>query len=189
MFTISFMKEGLQKVGCAHVMVSGQSGDRLTLQFRGWLDDLLHSSWEACQGSDLLIESPSAMGGIHIAEALRIPYYRAFTMPWTRTRAYPVSDSRPVSSSVKQGYEVRRKSELTPQHAFAVPEHRRGGSFNYMTYTMFDQVFWRAISGQVNRWRRKTMGIESTTFDKLEQHKGESGVGRGRRVAGRMAHG
>lgn len=40
-----------------------------------------------------------------------------------------------------------------------------------MTYTMFDQVFWRAISGQVNRWRKNVMGIESTTFDKLEQHK------------------
>ncbi|WVR05782.1 hypothetical protein IAU60_002807 [Kwoniella sp. DSM 27419] len=126
MFTISFMKEGLQK-------------------FRGWLDDLLTSSWKACQGSDCLIESPSAMGGVHIAEALQIPYFRAFTMPWTRTRAYP--------------------------HAFAVPEHKRGGSFNYMTYTMFDQVFWRAISGQVNRWRRKTLNIEPTTFDRLEQHK------------------
>nr|XP_019014859.1 sterol 3-beta-glucosyltransferase [Kwoniella pini CBS 10737]OCF53640.1 sterol 3-beta-glucosyltransferase [Kwoniella pini CBS 10737] len=126
MFTVSFLKEGLQK-------------------FRGWLDDLLTSSWEACQGSDLLIESPSAMGGVHIAEALRIPYYRAFTMPWTRTRAYP--------------------------HAFAVPEHKRGGSYNYMTYTMFDQVFWRAISGQVNRWRRHVLDIESTTFEKLEQHK------------------
>ncbi|KAK8865790.1 hypothetical protein IAR55_000937 [Kwoniella newhampshirensis] len=126
MFTVSFLKEGLQK-------------------FRGWLDDLLNSSWEACQGSDLLIESPSAMGGVHIAEALRIPYYRAFTMPWTRTRAYP--------------------------HAFAVPEHRRGGSYNYMTYTMFDQVFWRAISGQINRWRRHVMHIDATNFDKLEQHK------------------
>lgn len=72
MFTVSFLKEGLNK-------------------FRGWLDDLLQSSWLACQGSELLIESPSAMGGVHIAEALRIPYYRAFTMPWTRTRAYPVS--------------------------------------------------------------------------------------------------
>ena len=27
------------------------------------------------------------MGGIHIAEALGIPYFRAFSMPWTRTRA------------------------------------------------------------------------------------------------------
>ncbi|KAK4684673.1 hypothetical protein P7C73_g5496, partial [Tremellales sp. Uapishka_1] len=126
MFTVSFMKEGLQK-------------------FRGWLDDLLRTSWEACQGSDLLIESPSAMGGIHIAEALRIPYFRAFTMPWTRTRAYP--------------------------HAFAVPEHKKGGGYNYMTYTMFDQVFWRAIAGQVNRWRKDVLSIESTNFDKLEQHK------------------
>jgi hypothetical protein len=49
-------------------------------QFRGWLDELLRSSWDACQDSDLLIESPSAMGGVHIAEALRIPYFRAFTV-------------------------------------------------------------------------------------------------------------
>ncbi|ODN84084.1 hypothetical protein, variant [Cryptococcus amylolentus CBS 6039] len=126
MFTVSFLKEGLQK-------------------FRGWLDDLLNSSWQACQGSDLLIESPSAMSGFHIAEALRIPYYRAFTMPWTRTRAYP--------------------------HAFAVPESRRGGSYNYMTYTMFDQVFWRAISSQINRWRRHELSLDNTTFDKMEQHK------------------
>lgn len=43
-----------------------------------------------------------------------------------------------------------------------------------MTYTMFDQVFWTAISGQVNKFRKKVMGIESTNFDKLEQHKGKS---------------
>lgn len=58
----------------------------ISLQFRGWLDDLLKTSWEACQGTDILIESPSAMGGYHIAEALSIPYFRAFTMTWTRTR-------------------------------------------------------------------------------------------------------
>ena len=57
-FTISFMKEAIGK-------------------FRGWLDDLLDSAWDACQGSDVLIESPSAIAGYHIAEALRIPYYRS----------------------------------------------------------------------------------------------------------------
>lgn len=87
MFTVSFLKETLQK-------------------FRGWLDDLLKTSWEACQGTDVLVESPSAMGGYHIAEALGIPYFRAFTMTWTRTRAYP--------------------------HAFAVPERKMGGGYNYM---------------------------------------------------------
>ena len=87
MFTVSFLKETMQK-------------------FRGWIDDLLITSWQACQGTDILIESPSAMAGIHIAEALKIPYYRAFTMTWTSTRAYP--------------------------HAFAVPEHKMGGGYNYM---------------------------------------------------------
>lgn len=125
-FTVSFLKEGLQK-------------------FRGWLDDLLKTSWEACQGADVLVESPSAMGGYHIAEALAIPYFRAFTMTWTRTRAYP--------------------------HAFAVPERKMGGSYNYMTYVMFDQVFWRATAGQINRWRRDLLHLGPTSLDKMEPHK------------------
>lgn len=57
------------------------------------MDDLLKTSWEACQGTDVLIESPSAMGGLHIAEALAIPYFRAFTMTWTRTRLFVLYSS------------------------------------------------------------------------------------------------
>ncbi|KAI9601575.1 hypothetical protein H4Q26_001401 [Puccinia striiformis f. sp. tritici PST-130] len=110
MFTLGFLKEAFSK-------------------FRGWLDELLVSSLDACQGTDLLIESPSTMAGIHIAEALQIPYFRAFTMPWTRTKEYP--------------------------HA----------------YTVFDQVFWKAMSGQVNKWRKEKLGLRSTTYEKLEVHK------------------
>ncbi|CAG7987894.1 unnamed protein product [Penicillium olsonii] len=126
MFTVSFLREA-------------------SLKFRGWIDDLLSSAWRSCQDSDLLIESPSAMAGIHIAEALRIPYFRGFTMPWTRTRAYP--------------------------HAFAVPENRMGGAYNYITYVMFDTVFWKAIAGQVNRWRAKELGLKATTLDKMQPNK------------------
>ncbi|BFZ56352.1 Sterol 3-beta-glucosyltransferase [Savitreella phatthalungensis] len=126
MFTYSFLREASTK-------------------FRTWIDDLLNSSWRACQGTDMLIESPSAMGGIHIAESLGIPYYRAFTMPWVKTRVYP--------------------------HAFAVPERNMGGNYNAFTYSAFDTLFWKAISGQVNRWRRKTLNLPSTNFDKLAQHK------------------
>ena len=126
MFTYSFLKEASYK-------------------FRGWIDELLTSAWKACQDTDLLIESPSAMAGIHVAEALGIPYFRAFTMPWTRTRAYP--------------------------HAFAVPEHKMGGAYNYITYVMFDNVFWKAIAGQVNRWRKKELGLRSTNLDKMQPNK------------------
>ncbi|TAQ85107.1 hypothetical protein B7494_g6572 [Chlorociboria aeruginascens] len=126
MFTYSFLKEA-------------------SSTFRGWLDDLLTSAWAACQNTDLLIESPSAMAGIHIAEALGIPYFRAFSMPWTRTRAYP--------------------------HAFAVPEHKMGGAYNYISYVMFDNVFWKAIAGQVNRWRKRELGLQATNLEKMQPNK------------------
>ncbi|KAF4120938.1 hypothetical protein GMORB2_2424 [Geosmithia morbida] len=113
--------------------------------FRGWLDGLLLSAVEACEGSDMLIESPSAMAGIHIAEKMGIPYFRAFTMPWTRTRAYP--------------------------HAFIMPEHKMGGAYNYMTYIMFDNIFWKAIAHQVNRWRNQTLGLPSTGMEKMQPNK------------------
>jgi sterol 3beta-glucosyltransferase len=85
------------------------------------------------------------MAGIHIAEALKIPYFRAFTMPWTRTRAYP--------------------------HAFAVPERKMGGAYNYITYVMFDNFFWKAIAGQINRWRRRELGLRNTNLDKIQPNK------------------
>ncbi|TVY71189.1 Sterol 3-beta-glucosyltransferase [Lachnellula suecica] len=126
MFTVSFMKEAYSN-------------------FRPWLDGLLYSSWKACQDTDLLIESPSAMGGIHIAEALRIPYFRAFTMPWTRTRSYP--------------------------HAFAVPDRKMGGAYNYMSYVLIDTLFWKGLSSQVNEWRRDCLGLQATNLEKLRPNK------------------
>jgi len=36
---------------------------------------------------------------------------------------------------------------------------------------MFDQVFWRAIAGQINRWRRDLLHLGPTSLDKMEPHK------------------
>ncbi|KAL1384956.1 sterol 3-beta-glucosyltransferase [Phyllosticta capitalensis] len=113
--------------------------------FRGWLSSLLETAWEGCQGTDILIESPSTMAGVHIAEALEIPYFRAFTMPWTRTRAYP--------------------------HAFAVRDHKMGGTYNFLTYVLFEEVFWKATSWQINSWRRKKLGLHATTLKRLQLNK------------------
>ncbi|CUS24313.1 LAQU0S15e01706g1_1 [Lachancea quebecensis] len=114
-------------------------------QFRGWIKDLLDTSWSACQGLDILIESPSAMAGIHIAEALKIPYFRAFTMPWTRTRSYP--------------------------HAFIVPDQKRGGNYNYFTHVLFENIFWKGIGGQINKWRVEKLGLEKTNLYMMQQNK------------------
>ncbi|CAG8546394.1 14762_t:CDS:10 [Acaulospora morrowiae] len=123
MFTFGFFKEGMSN-------------------FRVWLDDLLETSWKACQNTDLIIESPSAMSGIHIAEALGIPYFRAFTMPWTRTRAYP--------------------------HAFAVPDHDLKAPYNYSSYVLIENAFWLAIAPQVNRWRKHTLKLRNTSMEKMD---------------------
>ncbi|KAF2724187.1 glycosyltransferase family 1 protein [Polychaeton citri CBS 116435] len=116
-----------------------------TNNMRDWLELLLESAWKACQGADLLIESPSAMCGIHIAEALRIPYFRAFTMPWTRTRAYP--------------------------HAFAVGNKKLGGTWNYHSYNVMESLFWTIIAGQINRWRRRALKLGPTSLEKLQTNK------------------
>ncbi|CAE6456573.1 unnamed protein product [Rhizoctonia solani] len=126
MFSPQFFKEGLTN-------------------FRDWLDDLLLDAWKQCQDADVLIQSPSAMAGAHIAEALKIPFFHAFTMPWTRTNDYP--------------------------HAFMTPPVEITGSFNYSTYVVFDTVFWQATSGQINRWRRKHLGLPSTDMAHLAQNK------------------
>ncbi|CAE6528266.1 unnamed protein product [Rhizoctonia solani] len=126
MFSPQFFKEGLTN-------------------FRDWLDDLLLDSWKQCQDADVLIQSPSAMAGAHIAEALKIPFFHAFTMPWTRTNDYP--------------------------HAFMTPPVEISGSFNYSTYVVFDNVFWQATSSQINRWRRKYLGLPNTDMAHLAQTK------------------
>jgi hypothetical protein len=101
------------------------------------------------------------MAGVHIAEALGprslsfscllhplilfltdIPYFRAFTMPWTKTTEFP--------------------------HAFIAPP-AESPAFNSGTYVLFDNVFWVATRGQVNRWRRQTLHLENTDMSHLAQ--------------------
>ncbi|KAG8929001.1 hypothetical protein FRC02_006129 [Tulasnella sp. 418] len=137
----------LMKLSVEHKMFSPQFFKESLGHFRKWLDDLLEDSFHAVRDAKatVLIESPSAMAGVHIAEALHIPYFRAFTMPWTRTVEYP--------------------------HAFISPPEFVAGSFNHSTYVLFDNVFWKATAPQINRWRKRTLGLKSTNLEQLQQGK------------------
>lgn len=135
----------LMKLSVDHAMFSPGFFKESLGHFRTWLDDLLKDAWEACQDADILIESPSAMAGIHIAEALHIPYMRAFTMPWTRTSKYP--------------------------HAFMVPAVEMGPGYNYSSFVIFDNIIWKATSAQINPWRKKMLNLEATDMSKLSQTK------------------
>ncbi|KDN52001.1 glycosyltransferase family 1 protein [Tilletiaria anomala UBC 951] len=133
----------LMKLAVEHRLFSPAFFKESVSKFRAWLDELLREVFEGCYDADAIIEAPQTMAGIHIAERLGIPYFRAFTMPWTRTNAYP--------------------------QAFSVPPVDMGTSYNSLSYTIFDQVFWRATSSQVNRWRKHMLGLKSTDFAKLDQ--------------------
>jgi sterol 3beta-glucosyltransferase len=106
-------------------------------KFLGWIDELLESCRLACVGTDLLIESPTAFGGIHVAEALQIPFFSAFPMPWTRTKSYP--------------------------HPFGVSDRPLGGSYNYMSYVMIENVLHKAMLSIVNRWRKSKLNLVMLT--------------------------
>lgn len=112
-------------------------------KFRHWLDELLRGIMEQCWDADLIIESPSTFGGIHVAEAIDCYYMRAFTMPWTRTTKYP--------------------------QAFSVPGVDLGPQYNVMTYNVFDQILWLSSSGQINRWRKHMLHLRPTDLAKLHQ--------------------
>ncbi|KAH9049862.1 hypothetical protein EDB84DRAFT_837101 [Lactarius hengduanensis] len=132
------------KLSVENKMFSPQFFKESISNFRTWLDDLLVDSWEQCKDADVLLESPSAMAGVHIAEALHIPYFRTFTMPWTKTRQFP--------------------------HAFLSPPVE-SPTFNAASYVLFDNVLWTATSSQINRWRKHTLGISSTDMGHLAQSK------------------
>lgn len=111
------------------------------LQFRQWIEELFTNGVTACEGAELLIEAPSAMIGIHIAESMKIPYFRAFAMPWSETSRYP--------------------------HPFAVPVWNLGAVYNRMTYRGFNYLVWRGIKSKVNRWRKQSLNLKPISFGKV----------------------
>ena len=109
------------------------------LHFTGWIEDLLYSIADAIEvhffnkGTDVLIESPSAIGGIHAAESKRIPYFNSFPFIWTKTKYYP--------------------------HPFAILDRKTGGTYNWMTHVMAEQLMWKALRGIINRWRKDRLNL------------------------------
>lgn len=133
----------LMKLSVEHRLFSPAFFKESLGKFRSWLDELLRECYEQCWDAELLIESPSTMAGIHVAEAYQCYYFRAFTMPWTSTKYLP--------------------------QAFSVPPIDLGEAYNISSYALFDRVFWQATSGQINRWRRYMLGLAPTDFAELDQ--------------------
>ena len=99
---------------------------------------VLDQEWAASQGADALVYHPKALGGYHIAEALNIPGFLAHPVPmFSPTRAFP----NPV-----------------------LPVTNLGGTLNRFSYGVFLRLPSAPYHRTINRWRKETLKLASTSF-------------------------
>ncbi|KAJ3366305.1 Sterol 3-beta-glucosyltransferase [Allomyces arbusculus] len=110
-----------------------------------WLRGLLDSACAAAEGTDVLVEAAGCLGaGTHIGEATGIPVFRAFMMPWTRTRAFP----HPFAPQAARG------------DARAGVKKATVGMYNASTFRAAEQLVWAGTRKYVNQWRREMLRLE-----------------------------
>ncbi|MEM6399996.1 MAG: glycosyltransferase [Cyanobacteria bacterium P01_D01_bin.116] len=115
------------------------------------MEPVLLDSWEACQGSDVIIGGGFPFWGFDIAEKLNIPFYYAYLTPSYPTTAFP--------------------NAVTPPHL-----EKLGSIYNRFSYTLTNQLFWQFFRKPVNKFRKSILnlpptGIRQNAFTKMEDAK------------------
>jgi len=102
-------------------------------------DDLLwqqlSDAWKACQGCELLVFSPLALWGYHIAEALGVPAVLASSVPAAATREFP----------------FLQFTERTDSWA--------KGTLNRLSYRLLGLLIWRRSEKVINRFRQAVLNL------------------------------
>jgi len=101
--------------------------------FRPLLRAHLADVQAACVGSDAIIFAPLAFAGWHVAESLGVPCWMAAIQPVTPTRVFP---AMPLAA-----------------------RDTRGGTYNLLTHTVYEQLGWQSLRPTLNRWRRECLGL------------------------------
>ncbi len=97
--------------------------------FRQVFDDF----WAASQHADALICSPAAHGAYDCADKLGVPLLIGWLQPALLTSAFPC-----------YGFPLRL---------------RLGGSYNRLTYLIFEQILWQTMRPLLTSWRRRVLGL------------------------------
>lgn len=110
----------------------------------------LREEWEAAQGAEAVIYHPKAVGGFHIAEALKIPGFMVALLPaFVPTSAFP----NPI-----------------------LPRLSLGGWYNRFTYRVVPALTNLSLGSVVNRWREEVLDLpkRSRFRGELERSDGQS---------------
>ncbi len=96
------------------------------------LKNAIADSWDACQGTDVVITGSIVFWGFDIAQKLGVPFYYATMQPFTPTKEIPIQGTPP---------------EL----------EKLGGWYNKLTYQVLNQIFWWLFRNPVNQFRQNTL--------------------------------
>ena len=94
--------------------------------------DLQKDFLEACKGSDAIVYHPGVSIGYFIAQHLQVPGILATPFPMTPTRAYP--------------------------SLIFYDKLRLGGSVNFLTHKIFEQIMWMASSAPIKQFWKQEFG-------------------------------
>lgn len=103
------------------------------------LPTLLTECWSGCKDANILISTPTAIAGYHIAEALDIPYYNIFTMPVS------TPDGENILSLTNPDMRL-----VTPWYELYT---------NHIMNLVTDKMMWLAYSRDVNFWRQTQLKL------------------------------
>ncbi|RYO75320.1 hypothetical protein DL764_010490 [Monosporascus ibericus] len=119
---------------------------------RAMMSEMLRDCWLSCIEpdpmslspfvADAIIANPPSFAHVHCAQALGIPVYMMFTMPWTSTTAFP----HPlVNITFSHG---SRAKPLTA---------------NYISYVVVEHFIWQGLGDVINEWR-ESIDLEPIAF-------------------------
>ncbi len=101
-------------------------------KLRSFVGDVQKDFYEACQEADAIVYHPGAAIGYFAARQLDIPSILATPFPMTPTRDYPA--------------------------LIFYDGPRAGGSFNWVTHKLFEQIMWFASSAVVKSFWKQEFG-------------------------------
>jgi sterol 3beta-glucosyltransferase len=113
----------------------------LPSRFAGLLKTIIETalldSWNACQGTDVIISGSIVFWGFDIAQKLGVPCYYATMQPFTPTKELPIQGTPP---------------EL----------EKLGGFYNKLTYIVLNQIFWLVFRNPVNQFRQNILKMPAS---------------------------
>ncbi|HEX2945545.1 MAG TPA: glycosyltransferase [Clostridia bacterium] len=98
---------------------------------------VFNETWEACQGSNLIITTLGAMGASDSAEKLGIPCIHTMVLPVCPTSEF---------------------------HSPFVPDFFNLAPYNKLTHELTEQIAWQPLRKELNIWRKDILGLKPQNF-------------------------